>query len=81
MREGPFHGMGYDIEPAKARCLAERFLGHARKVLKNIVHFKMTKIDFCLPAALEQYNGWVITEVSDPAYSEFYEVSPKEEKS
>ena len=35
---GAFHRMGYDIEPAKALAVRlNGFLGHARKVLKNIV--------------------------------------------
>ena len=77
---GAFHGMGYDIEPAKALAVRlNAFLGHARKVLKNIVHFKMTKVDFLgSPAALEQYKRLGISRKYDPAYSEFYEVSPKE---
>lgn len=77
---GAFHRMGYDIEPAKA--LASRlnnFLNQARKVLKSVVHFKMTKIDFLgSPAALEQYKRLGINRQYDPAFSEFYEVVPKE---
>ena len=77
---GAFHRMGYDIEPAKA--LAARlngFLNQARKVIKNVVHFKMTKIDFLgSPAALEQYKRLGINRQYDPAFSEFYEVVPKE---
>lgn len=77
---GAFHRMGYDIEPAKALAVRlNAFLSHARRVLKNIVHFKMTKIDvLSSPAALEQYRRLGINRQYDPAYSEFYEVLPKE---
>jgi ureidoacrylate peracid hydrolase len=77
---GAFHRMGFDIEPAKG--LADRlsgFLGHARKVLKNIVHLKMTKLDFLSsPAGLEHYMRHGIDRQYDPAYSEFYGIMPEE---
>jgi ureidoacrylate peracid hydrolase len=77
---GAFHRMGFDVEPAKA--LASRlngFLTHARKVLKRIVHLKMTKIAFLSSAAgLEHYKRLGIERQYDPTYSEFYEVTPKE---
>ena len=77
---GAFHRMGYDIEPAKALAVKlNNFLNQARKVLKSVVHFKMTKIDFLgSPAALEQYKRLGINRQYDPAFSEFYEVVPKE---
>jgi ureidoacrylate peracid hydrolase len=77
---GAFHRMGYDIEPAKALAVrVNGFLSQARKVLKNVVHFKMTKIDFLgSPAALEQYKRLGINRQYDPTFSEFYEVVPKE---
>lgn len=77
---GIFHRMGYDIKSAKA--LAARlndFLGHARKVLKNIIHVKMTKIDsLSSSTALEQYRRLGVNRQYDPAFSEFYEVLPQE---
>jgi ureidoacrylate peracid hydrolase len=77
---GAFHRMGFNVEPAKA--LASRlngFLTHARKVLKCIVHMKMTKIAFLSsPAGLEHYQRLGIDRQYDPAYSEFYEVIPEE---
>lgn len=77
---GVFHKMGFDVEPAKS--LAARlnvFLSQARKVLKYIVHLKMTKIDFLsAPAGLEHYKRMGFDRQYDPAYSEFYEVIPKE---
>jgi ureidoacrylate peracid hydrolase len=77
---GAFHRMGYDIESAKALAVRlNAFLGHAREVLKNIVHIKMTKIDFLSsPAGLEHYKRLSIDRQYDPAYSEFYEVLPRE---
>ena len=77
---GAFHGMGYDIEPAKALAVRlNGFFGHARKVLKNIVHLKMTKLSFLgSPAGLEHYKRLGINRQYDPAYLEFYEVIPQE---
>jgi ureidoacrylate peracid hydrolase len=77
---GAFHRMGFDVEPAKA--LASRlngFLTHARKILKCIIHLKMTKIALLSsPAGLEHYHRLGIERQYDPAFSEFYEVIPQE---
>lgn len=77
---GAFHRMGYDIAPAKALAVRlNAFLGHAREMLKNIVHIKMTKIDsLSSPAGLEHYKRLGIDRQYNPAYSEFYEVLPRE---
>lgn len=77
---GTFHGRGFDIAPAQRLAMQlNRFLGEARKVLKHIVHFKMTKIQGLLSrAAAEQYERLGVERKVDPAYAEFYEVVPLE---
>lgn len=77
---GVFHRTGFDVEISKA--LAARislFLVQARKVLKHIVHFKMTKVA-CLtsPAALEHYQRHGLERHYDPSFSDFYEPVPIE---
>jgi ureidoacrylate peracid hydrolase len=77
---GVFHRTGFDVEIAKALAMRLNvFLNHARKMLKHIIHIKMTKIP-CLssPAALEHYQRLGIERHYDPAYSDFYEVIPAE---
>jgi ureidoacrylate peracid hydrolase len=77
---GVFHRTGFDVEIAKSLAIRLNiFLNQARKVLKHIVHLKMTKLA-CLssPAALEHYQRLGIERHYDPAYSDFYEVVPVE---
>jgi ureidoacrylate peracid hydrolase len=77
---GVFHRTGFDVEIAKALAVRlNLFLNHARKVLKHIIHLKMTKISFLSsPAALEHYQRKGIERRYDPSYSDFYEVVPIE---
>jgi ureidoacrylate peracid hydrolase len=77
---GVFHRTGFDVEIAKALAMRLNvFLNHARKVMKHIIHIKMTKIaGLSSPAALEHYQRLGIERRYDPAYSDFYEVIPAE---
>ncbi len=77
---GTFHQRGLDIEPAQK--LAGRlnlFLDKARRVLKYVVHLKMTKVpDLSSKVSAELYARRGIERKYDPAYAEFYGVVPQE---
>ena len=77
---GTFHRRGLDIEPAqKLAARLNLFLGKARRVLKYIVHVKMTKApDLASKVSAELYARLGIERKYDPAYAEFYGVVPQE---
>lgn len=77
---GSFDRRGFDTMPA--RQLAPRlnqFLDRARKVLRWIVHIKMTKIaELGSEANAEHYSRLGIKRMYDPSYAEFFEIVPLE---
>ena len=77
---GTFDRRGFDVAPA--RRLAERlnlFLTDARKVLKWVIHLKMTKVPgLSSPVSAELYARLGIERRYDPAWADFYMVLPQE---
>lgn len=73
---GIFHSRGFDLVPTQK--LVERltlFLPKARKVLKNIIHLKMTKVPGLTSlAAAEIYERHGVQRKYDPAYADFHVV-------
>ncbi len=73
---GVFHGRGFDLGPTQK--LVERltlFLPKARKVLRQIIHLKMTKVPgLASAAAAELYGRHGVQRTYDPAYAEFHVV-------
>jgi len=77
---GAFDRIGFDVQPAQRLAPhLNQFLEKARRVLKSIVHLKMTKISGLLSDAMqEHYARRGIERKYDPAYGEFYGVIPVE---
>jgi nicotinamidase-related amidase len=77
---GTFHKRGYDVLPAqRLASTLNTFLDEARKVVKHVIHLKMTKITgLSSPVSAELYERQGIERNYDPAFAEFYKVVPRE---
>lgn len=77
---GIFYKMGFDLEPPKDLALRlNDFVKKVRKVLKFVVHLKMTLTPYLRSSSMvEHYERVGLQREYDPSYSEFYEVTPIE---
>ena len=75
---GIFQKMGFDLDPPKDLALRlNEFVKKARKVLKFIVHLKMTLTPYLRsPSMVEHYERVGLQRKYDPSYSKFYGVTP-----
>jgi ureidoacrylate peracid hydrolase len=77
---GAFHRRGFDVAPAQQ--LVDRlnhFLEGARRVLRHIVHLKMTRVQELSSApGAELYRRLGIERRYDPSYADFFGVLPQE---
>jgi ureidoacrylate peracid hydrolase len=77
---GVLDKLGFDIEaPNQLAATLNGFLNRVRKILKFIVHIKMTQVpELRSPALVEQYSRAGLERQYDPRFSEFYQVVPLE---
>ena len=77
---GIFQKMGFDLAPSKNLALRLNvFVEKVRKVLKFIVHLKMTLNPYLRsPSMVEHYDRVGLQREYDPSYSEFYKITPIE---
>ena len=77
---GVIDKLGFDVEaPNRLAATLSAFLAHVRKVLKLIVHIKMTRVpELRSPALVEQFRRGGLERQYDPLFSEFYKVVPLE---
>jgi ureidoacrylate peracid hydrolase len=77
---GVLDKLGFDIEaPNQLAVALNGFLNRVRKILKFIVHIKMTQVpELRSPALVEQYSRAGLERQHDPRFSEFYQVIPLE---
>ncbi len=77
---GAFHRRGFDVVPAQRLAVRlNRFLDDARRVLRHVVHLKMTKVQELSSApSADLYRRLGIERMYDPSYADFFEVLPRE---
>jgi ureidoacrylate peracid hydrolase len=77
---GLFDKMGFDLEiPRHLASRLNGFLNKARKVVKYIIHVKMTIMpELASPAMKEQYERAGLQRKYDSSYGDFFGVTPVE---